>query len=88
MTSGKDRPIGIDAYVHDPGTVQDLSRIYWVDQRLTITRAKIEAFLDGPPTPGLAPGIIAMPLVDTDTRSHESRLEGHYTLFLRVERLP
>jgi hypothetical protein len=90
LSAGKDRPIGLDAYLwaRDAQNIYDYSRIFWVDQQLSLNHGNIEAFLDGPPAPGLARGMIAMRLTDSDTHSPESRLDGDYTLFLYIERLP
>jgi hypothetical protein len=91
---GKDRIVGIDGFVQDKrdaffqgDNAADYSRIHWVDRQVAFTREKIEAALQAAPSGGLAPGVIALSLVDED-RSPLGPLHGDYTLYLQVRRIP
>jgi hypothetical protein len=94
---GKDRIVGLDGYQQDRiGLWQvgdaksdefDFSKIYWVDRQIAFTRQKIEAALTAPGSGGLAPGMIALSLVDED-HSPAGPLHGDYTLYLQVQRMP
>jgi hypothetical protein len=91
---GKDRIVGIDSYVRETSDLAfqgdsalDRSRIYWDDRQIAFTRPKIEAALKAAGVGGLAPGVIAVSLVDQD-HSPAGPLHGDYTLYLQVERIP
>lgn len=57
-------------------------------QLVVLTREKIESVLSAVQTVGgLAPGVVAVPLRDTDKTSWKG-FDGVYTLYLRVERVP
>jgi hypothetical protein len=79
LAAGRDRPIGLDDLVlnNPQGPFNDYSRVYLV-----------EAALTGPSSQQLAPGVVAMPLVEVDTPSVETTINGDYVVYLRVERLP
>ena len=98
---GKDRIIGLDSYEKDMrglfidvtkpnlGSTQefDFSRMHWVDRQVAFTKDKIEAALNSPASDGLAPGTVAISLVDKDLNP-AGPLHGDYTLYLRVIRVP
>ena len=85
---GRDRPIGLDDYSESVDlAVLNYSKIYWDDREYTFTRNKIEALLNAP-SAGLAPGMVAVRLVDGDPHHAAGRLEGDYTLYFYVQRIP
>ena len=98
---GRDRIIGLDSYEKDMqglfidvtkpnlGSTQefDFSRMHWVDRQVAFTKDKIETALNTPASDGLAPGTVAISLVDKDLNP-AGPLYGNYTLYLRVMRVP
>ncbi len=73
---GTDRPLGLKPDA--PGTA------IWEDHFLVLTRAQIEAALQGTaPRPGAAPGVIVVSLIDSGLEA-----KARYELYLKVERLP
>ena len=62
-------------------------KIYWDDREYTFTRNKSEALLNAP-SAGLAPGMVAVRLVDGDPHHAAGRLDGDYTLYFYVQRVP
>jgi hypothetical protein len=85
---GRDRPIGLDWYVEQIElAILNYSKIYWVNREYTFSREKIEALLNAPGA-GLAPGIVAVPLVDGDPHHEAGKLLGDYTLYFYVQRVP
>ncbi len=85
---GRDRPIGLDDYSESVDlAVLNYSKIYWDDREYTFTRNKIEALLNAP-SAGLAPGMVAVRLVDGDPHHVAGRLDGDYTLYFYVQRIP
>ncbi len=86
MRGGWDRLIGLDGYYQDPN-YYNYSKYYWSDRIVVVTREKIEAALNNPNTQQLAPGVVAISLIDGPT-SDPFRLGANYVLYLRVERIP
>jgi hypothetical protein len=91
---GKDRLVGLDDYHQDTvslvvagDNVLDFSRIHWVDRQVAFTREKVEAALNAQGSGGLAPGVIAISLVDED-HSPAGPLHGDYTMYVLVQRAP
>jgi hypothetical protein len=81
---GRDRPIGLDSYSENIElAIANYSRIYWVDREYTFTRGKIEALLSANAT-----GIVAVPFVDGDPHHEAGKLQGNYTLYFYVQRVP
>jgi hypothetical protein len=73
---GTDRPLGLK--LDAPGTA------IWEDHFVVLTRALIEAALQGAaPRPGAAPGVIVVSLIDSGLEA-----KARYELYLKVERLP
>ncbi len=85
---GNDRPIGInrESCVGDTFASNLLA---WCDVTVVVTREAIENALSGPAIGGSGPGAIAIPLVEPGgVDLVKGGLDGHYELYLRVERLP
>lgn len=87
MSPGFDRLIGLDIYYQDPN-YYNYSKYYWADRILVVTREKIEAVLKNANSQQLAPGVVAIPLIDGPTNDAVFNLRANYVLYLRVERIP
>ena len=87
MSGGFDRLIGLDIYYQDPN-YYNYSKYYWADRILVVTREKIEAALNNANSQQLAPGVVAISLIDGPTNDAVFNLRANYTLYLRVERIP
>jgi hypothetical protein len=87
MSGGFDRLIGLDIYYQDPH-YYNYSKYYWADRILVVTREKIEAALNNANSQQLAPGVVAISLIDGPTNDAVYNLRANYVLYLRVERIP
>ena len=74
-----------EKYIADD--LYDLSKIYWLDRQVAFTREKIETALNSSGSGRLQPGVIAFSLVAED-HNPLGPLQGSYTLYLRVQRVP
>ena len=85
---GNDRPIGINRETCVGDTfVSNL--LAWCDVTVVVTREAIENALSGPAIGGAAPGVIAVPLVEPGgVDLVKGGLDGHYEMYLRLERVP
>ena len=87
MSGSFDRLIGLDIYYQDPH-YYNYSKYYWADRILVVTREIAEAALTNPNSQQLAPGVVAISLIDGPTNDAVYNLRANYVLYLRVERLP
>ena len=87
MSGGFDRLIGLDIYYQDP-YYYNYSKYYWADRILVVTREIAEAALTNANSQQLAPGVVAISLIDGPTNDAVYNLRANYTLYLRVERMP
>jgi len=87
MRGGHDRLIGLDIYYQDPH-YYNYSKYYWADRILVVTREIAEAALNNANSQQLAPGVVAISLIDGPTNDAVYNLRANYVLYLRVERIP
>ena len=85
---GFDRPVGMNRVGGCIGYDFQTNAV-WCDLAVVITREGIERALSASQVGGIAPGLIAIPLIEpTGVDLLTGGYEGSYELYLRVERMP